>query len=395
MTQTPNLHLPKPYGMLIVLWLVGWTLRITVLSVPPLAIHIADDFGLGESLGALTMLPVVAIALGALPAAWFINRFGLRISIVGGLLVMVAASIARGQVPSTLLLFFMSALMGLGIAVFQTALPAATRCWTPSHLALGSAVYLNGMMMGELTSAGLTLPVVLPMANGDWTMVLILWAIPILLITLLVVMMKTPPGAIDNVAIEAADSATFPNWKDKRLWQFSILYTNSIIAFFIINAYCGSILRQRGEIEALEEFLFGYNAMPLLGSLLILAKPKWVGYRNPIGMAALCALLGLAGFTFFTGWLSWIAACITGFSATVMLILLLSLPPYIATGKAVTRLSAGMTLLGFSLSFALSLVGGWLADISQVNHMALIPALVFMLLSMAALGRHKLYPKYS
>lgn len=40
-----------------------------------------------------------------------------------------------------------------------------------------------------------------------------------------------------------------------------------------------------------------------------------------------------------------------GYAATVKTILLISLPPKIANGTAVTRLSAGMTLIGFSLAF--------------------------------------------
>ncbi len=83
------------------------------------------------------MLPVIALAFGAIPAAWAIARLGLRLAIVIGLLIIVAASIARGLVPSPALLFTVSILMGLGVAIFQTALPAATRIWTPTHVAQG------------------------------------------------------------------------------------------------------------------------------------------------------------------------------------------------------------------------------------------------------------------
>ena len=388
-------HHAKPYGMLIVLWLVGWTLRVHVLTIPPLAIFIADDLGLSETgLGALTMLPMVTIAFGAIAAAWFISRFSLRRAIVSGLLIMTIASVARGQVPNAMLVLVMSALMGFGIAIFQTALPAATRVWTPKHLALGSAVYLNGMMMGELISAGLTLPWIMPLANHDWTVALILWAIPVVAIASLVLLVKGPRQDLEAHALEQSTGPTLPRLHDAKLWQFSLLYANSIIAFLIINAYCGSILRDRGELEALEGFIFWFNAMPLLGSFVILANPKWVGLRDPIAVFALTSLLGIAGFFAFSGWISWIAACLTSFSATVMLILLLSLPPYIARGKAVTRLSAGMTLLGFGIAFGLSLLGGWLADSWQIKDMALVPTLVFMLISMLALGRHKVYPNY-
>ena len=389
---------PLPIGMLVVLWLVGWTLRVPILAAPPLATRIADSFGLGEAgVGALTMLPVLAVAFGAIPAAWLIARFGLRAAIVGGLLVMIAASAGRGQVPSTAMLFSASVLMGLGVAVFQTALPSATRVWTPTHVALGSAVYLNGMMLGELSGAGLTLPIVLPLAGGDWRFALVLWSVPILLITALVMLIRLPKERPDagNIGLPGlCQQNSLPKWNDMRVWQYGLLLGSSAVAFFVVNAYSGSLLRARDETEALEGLLFAYNATPLLASFVVLMAPKWIGSRGPIAVSAGFAAIGLAGFIFLEGWASWISALVTGFAATVELILLVSLPPAIAKGIAVTRLSAGMTLIGFAIAFILPLVGGWLADSTGRTEMALIPSLIFMATAFAALGRTKRYPSY-
>lgn len=78
----------------------------------------------------------------------------------------------------------------------------------------------------------------------------------------------------------------------------------------------------------------------------------------------------------------------------VQLILLTSLPPSIATGIAVTRLSAGMTLIGFTLAFMLPLIGGSLAEATGRIEAALIPALTFMIAALAALGRNARNPRY-
>ncbi|WP_370228673.1 CynX/NimT family MFS transporter [Cognatishimia sp.] len=385
----------KPYGILVVLWLVGWTLRVPILAAPPLATRIADSFGLGEAAeGALTMLPVVTIAFGAIPAAWIIAKFGLRIAIVAGLLVMTAASVARGQVPSPALLFAASAIMGLGVAVFQTALPAATRVWTPSHVALGSAVYLNGMMLGELSGAGLTLPIVLPLAGGDWRLALGLWAIPIVLIALLVALVRVPKDPSSQSETGLPQGPSLPKWNDLRVWQYGLLLASSVVAFFVVNAYSGSLLQSRGEYDAAEAFHFAYNAMPLAASFTVLMVPGWVGLRAPIAVAAVFSALGLAGFTILDGWASWVSAMVTGFAATIELILLVSLPPAIAKGIAVTRLSAGMTLISFSIAFLLTLLGGGLADRQDWLEMALMPSLVFMVVALAALGRSARYPGY-
>ncbi|MEE9597825.1 MAG: MFS transporter [Acidiferrobacterales bacterium] len=384
-----------PLGMFAVLWLIGWTLRVPILSAPPLATRIADTFGLGEAgIGALTMLPLVAVAFGALPAAWLIARLGLRTTIAGGIAIMAFASIARGYVPSAALLFTVSILMGLGVAVFQTALPAAVRTWTPSHVALGSAIYLNGMMVGEFTGAGLTLPLVLPLADGDWRAALVIWAVPILFIALFAFLVRPEKGGQQEV--KAADGrpearATLPRWNDGQVWQFGLLLACSIVVFFAINAYAGAVLRSRGEEQALAGLLFAFNLTPLLASIVVLTAPHWIGRRNPLGASALVAALGLAGFVFLEGWASWAAAVIAGLTSTIELILLVSLPATIAKGLGVTRLSAGTTLIGYAVAFVLPLIGGWIAEGTGRTEVALLPALVFSIAMIPALGRKRRY----
>ena len=383
-----------PLGMFAVLWLVGWTLRVPILSAPPLATRIADSFGLGEAgIGALTMLPIVAVAFGALPAAWLIARFGLRITIAGGIVLMVLASVARGYVPSTALLFTVSVVMGFGVSVFQTALPAAVRCWTPSHIALGSAVYLNGMMVGEFTGAGLTLPIILPLADGDWRIALVIWAIPILLIAVLAFFVRFKGD--QTVSVESTGPVktldTLPRWNDWQMWQFGLLLACSIVIFFAINAYAGAVLRSRGEEHALTGLLIAYNVTPLIASFIVLSAPQWIGKRNPLGVSAIVATLGLAGFIFLDGWLSWAAAVVAGLTSTVELILLVSIPAAIARGLGVTRLSAGTTLIGYAIAFLLPIAGGWLAQGVGRTEMALIPALVFSIAMIPALGREREY----
>lgn len=381
--------------MFAVLWLAGWTLRVPILSAPPLATKIADSFSLGEAgIGALTMLPLVAVAFGALPAAWVISRFGLRSSIVGGIIIMALASVARGYVPTAALLFGISILMGLGVAVFQTALPAAARAWTPLHAALGSAVYLNGMMVGEFSGAGLTLPLILPLAGGDWRIALAVWAVPVLFIALIVCLIR--PATSDEPENTVPDNRTGPfssllRWNDGQIWQLGLLLACSIVIFFAINAYAGSTLRLRGEEQALAGLLFAYNLTPLVASFVVLAAPHWIGYRNPLGVAAIIAVLGFAGFVFLDGWASWAAAVIAGLSSTIELILLVSIPAAIAKGRGVTRMSAGMTLIGYAIAFALPMIGGWIADRTGQIEMTLLPALVFSVMMIPALGRARRY----
>jgi len=76
------------------------------------------------------------------------------------------------------------------------------------------------------------------------------------------------------------------------------------------------------------------------------------------------------------------------------LILLVSLPAMIAKGHAVTRLSAGMTLVGYGIAFVLPLAGGWLANQLNWLELALIPSLVFMVASLFVAGRERRHQEY-
>lgn len=374
-----------PVLQFIMLWFIGWTLRITVLAAPPLAVDIRDSFLLGEAgVGALTMLPVVAIAFGAIPAAWLIHRFGVKATISGGITVMALASLARGFMPNALFLFSASIIMGFGIAAFQTALPSAVKSWTPKHVALGSAVYLNGMMVGEFSGAGLTIPVVLPLADGSWQTALVLWSIPAFAIAIWNLTSRRPKARPE---VERWN----PRWNDHQAWQFGLLLAGSIVVFFVINAYAAITLEKRGESHILPMFLLAFNLTPLVASVIVLSRPSWIGQRMPVALSALVAAAGLTGFILFDEMASWVLAVIAGLSATIELILLVSLPSKIAEGMGVSRLTAGMTAIGYATAFIVPLFGGWLANITSISDLALWPAAIFAFATVFLAGRSKNY----
>ena len=146
------------------------------------------------------MISVAVFAMGSLPAAWVTVRLGPRLAIALGLVVSAVLSAARGAADSAVLLYMSSVGMGIGIAVLQTAMPVAARAWAPVRAGLASTVYLNGMMVGELAGAGLTLPLVLPLASGDWGMALFIWAIHALGLGLLI-LLRRKDAAPSNEAL--------------------------------------------------------------------------------------------------------------------------------------------------------------------------------------------------
>ncbi|SFC17830.1 MFS transporter, CP family, cyanate transporter [Marinospirillum celere] len=348
---------------LTLLWLLGLYLRLPILVIPPLAPFINADFQLSQTLlGSLTTLPVLMLSLGALIGSLAIMRLGARNSLALALALVATTSAARGLTDSLTLLILLTLLMGLGIAIMQPSLPALLPRWLDGKkLALGTAVYMNGMLMGEFLGAGVTLPVLMPLLEGSWRATLIAWSLPAFLV---VIATFLPRQREDTSSHDKVDEVHWlPDWKDPFLWRIGLLLASSASLFFGTNAYLGSLLEERGEMQRLEAAFFWFNLAQVAASLAMLAlAERWVARRGPLILSTLCSLLGMLGLLLTSGWISLVFAFLLSFWAGILLILLVALPPQLLPGKQAGRLAAGAFTLAYSLSFFVPLLGGSLAD---------------------------------
>lgn len=349
---------------LALLWLVGLYLRLPILVAPPLAPMIGAELGLNQSeVGALTTIPVLMLALGALPGAFAIARLGPVLTVAGSLVVLALASAARGLAPPTELLLATTALMGFAIAVMQPALPVLVMRWCPTMLALGSAVYMNGLLAGEFIGAGLTLPLVVPWLDGSWRAALVFWSLPALAVALLVCVRG--PVSLANSGNDVVNGSWAPRWREGRVWKFGVILGAASSGFFGTNAYLGSILAERGEAHLLDTTLLLFNAAQVVGSLLMVAIGRWlVGKPAPVlGMAALLPLGLLVGA--LSGGVVFVTAIVlVGLTTCVQLILMVSLVPQITSEEEAGPLAAGMFAVGYLLGFVVPLAGGVAADLT-------------------------------
>src|SRR5260221_6292675 len=155
---------------LLLLWLAGVDLLLTLLAVPPLIPNIHRELNLDEkAVGALVSLPVVLFALAAVPGALLITKLGIRRAIGIGLGLVAVFGALRGFGPSAPVLFGATFLMGIGVAVSQPAFRSLVREWLRARITLATAIFSNGILFGETIPTVLTTPVgVLPAFGGDW-----------------------------------------------------------------------------------------------------------------------------------------------------------------------------------------------------------------------------------
>jgi len=361
----------------VLLWLAGVYLRIPVLVAPPLAPFISDELGLSQALtGALTTLPILMLAIGAMPGSLAIARIGPRNTLALAMVVMVIGSAGRGLSPDTVTLMVASAVMGFGVAMMQPSLPALLPRWLePRHLAIGSAIYMNGMLMGEFIGAGITLPVLMPLMDNSWRATLLAWSLPALLVAAALFLPRR------EMARPVRKPSWLPDWKNPLTLRIGLLLGLSGSLFFGLNAYMGSLLTQQGNFGLLADALFWYNLAQVAASLVMLKMAKnWVGLKSPIIVAASCSIAGTVGALVLTGWWAVASATFMSFTAGILLILLVALPPMLVAPGETGRLSAGNFLVGYTLAFSVPMIGGLLADWSGDARYAIVFILAYCLL---------------
>jgi CP family cyanate transporter-like MFS transporter len=354
------------------LWLSGAALRMTVLAVPPLLPFIHRDLALSETeIGALAGLPSLLFAAAAVPGSLIIARFGARPALIAGLIVNALAAAARGAATDVTVLFAATITMGGGIAVMQPALPPIVRGWLPDRIGFATAVYTNGLLIGETLAVSLTLPV-LPFAGGNWRIAIALWSLPVLFTALLVALLGPRPTAAQ--AAEAGRRRWWPDWRDARIWQLGFLFGGVNSIYFSTNAFLPEYLAHSGTPELIGSALTALNFGQLPASLLMLGLAgRLLGSPWAYGAAGLLSLASVVGMMLMTG--AWVVfwAGMLGFADAVAFVLILALPPFLSAPDDAHRTAAGMFTVSYSCAVAIPIIGGLAWDASGMAPVAFVP----------------------
>ena len=359
----------KDLVRLLLLWLGGIDLRLTLLAVPPLIPLIHRDLHLDEkAVGGLVSLPVLLLALASVPGALLIAKLGVRGALITGLGLVAIFGALRGAGSSPAILFSATFLMGLGVAVSQPAFPSLVREWFPTRIAIATAVYSNGILIGETLPVTFTTPVgVLPLAHGDWHLALALWSIAV---------------AVSAVAITIAAPARrrlavparwWPSWLESQSIRIGLVIGMASAVYFGANAYIPDYLDQTGRHGLITPTLALLNGGQLLTAPVVALWDRLLtGRAGFVGAAALMAL-SQVGIVVLPG--AWVvpSALMLGFATALAFIVTLTLPPRLAAAGDVHRMSAAVFTIQYGTAFMVTLIAGALWDASGRALFAFIP----------------------
>jgi len=380
----------RSWPRLAILWLLGIDLRLTILAVPPVLPLIHQQLHLDEkSVAALTGLPVLLFGLAAIPGSLLIARLGARRAAIAGIVIVAVGSALRGVGPSVAMLFAMTSVMGAGVAVMQPALPTLVGAWLPASVPLATALYANGLLIGEMLAASLTIPFVLPLLGGSWPASFVFWSVPVLASALLV-LFATPHVKVRPGHVRAR---WWPDWRDLRTWQLGFVLGGVSALYFGCNAFLPGYLHAIGRPGLVDAGLTALNTGQLPASFMIMALGRrMVGRRAPFIALGLVGLVSLGGLLVPSAPVMIAAAGLIGFAAAGGLILALALPPLLARQDDVHRMAAGMLAIGYATSFLLPYLGGAVWDATHLTTAALFPGVVGTLMVVAIAGTVRLEP---
>src|ERR1043166_7351251 len=251
----------------VLLWLAGNGLRITILAVPPVIPLIRVDLGMSETqVGILTGLPSVLFACTAVLGSLLIARFGALNTLIAGLLLTAAGSALRGAAPDIVLLYAATVLTGFGVTIMHPSLPPLVRAWMPHRIGFGTALFTNGLLVGEILPVALTIPVALPLLQNSWRESFVLWAAPVALIALVI----TLSAPRTSVAAQAQKTAQrwWPDWRDPLIWRLGIALGSINAIYFSTNAFLPDYLHHAGRPDLVSAALTALNLGQIPASFL-------------------------------------------------------------------------------------------------------------------------------
>ena len=366
------------------LWLSGMGLRLTLLAVPPVIPLIHAELGLSETeIGTLGTLPSLLLAAAAIPGSLLIARFGATAALVTGLLFVGFGSAARGAADDIVALYLTTMITSAGVAIMQPAMPPLVRAWVPSRVPFATALYTNGLLVGETLAVALTLPFVLPLAGGSWRMSFVLWGVPVIA-TAILVMVFAPRSMAPGTS---APRRWWPNWRDKQLWRLALCLGGINTCYFGTNTFLPDYLHALGRADLISPTLTALNFSQLPASFLmlwlapLLVRKHWA-YAG-IGFLNLLCVIGIVVSS--NEWIM-LWAGLLGFFGAVGLVLLLALPPLLSAPEDVHRMASAMFTISYPCAVLMSIIGGYAWDVTRTPWVAFAPigfsALMLALLSL-------------
>ena len=358
---------PFRWCILFGVWLAYYCFGLTIVTLAPLVTEISSDLKIsysqmGTILGAWQLIYIGS----AIPLGILLDRIGIRRSLMFAFAMIALSVVLRSTAENYTSLFLAVAIFGLGGPLISVGAPKSIGLWFDGQergFAMG--IYMTAPTLGTVTGLSLTNSFFMPLLEGDWRSVLLIYAAFIFsasLIWLIITAHKAHRIIEKRELNKKRDSEHKNILRLIKIPAFQIVLVMAIGIFFMnhgLNNWLPEILRSKGMNAAKAGNIASIPVFfAVISSLSIprLAKQKW---RIPI-LFILFSAFGLSTLALQAseGLLLFIALILQGLARgsamTLAILVLLDIP---GVGKQRAGVAGG-------LFFSAAEIGGVLGPVS-------------------------------
>src|SRR5258708_33445426 len=136
----------------------------------------------------------------------------------------------------------------------------------PDRIGFATAVYANGLLIGEILPVLLMLPGVLPLVGGSWRLGFAFWAVPCVVIAAIIVAAAPRRRPIKNIS----HHRWWPDWKSGLLWRLGLVLGGVNASDFTTNHFLPGYLNQIGRGDLVGPALVVLHVVQLPAAFLLL-----------------------------------------------------------------------------------------------------------------------------
>jgi CP family cyanate transporter-like MFS transporter len=344
----------------VALFAAAANLRPAIAAVSPLVDRIRTDLDLSATgVALLTTIPTLAMGVCAPLGAYVGRRFGLQRGVLFGLAIIAVATAARVAGASTWLQLSSAAIVGAGIAIAQTLLPAVVKTRFATRASLVTGIYTAGLGLGAAVAAGVSAPLADLLAS--WPGALASWSV-LAAAGLVMWSAATRSLGLAEVAALAGPATRGLPWRSGVAWRITVLSAVNSALYYCELAWVAPLLHSDGGHSAAASGVM-LTVLISVQVVAMLAVPVLLGEnRDKRGGLALTMALTAAGFLGLavapdTATWVWILALGVGHGGLFTLVLTMPVVMSRDAGEA-GRISAMAFFVGYgSAALAPVLVG--------------------------------------
>lgn len=336
--------------------------RAPIVVIGPILPLITADLAISHAVGGLLItLPVLLMAIVAIPSSGLQQRFGTRLTMTVSLVLLTVGGIARSVAPSELLLLVLTVPIGVAIGVIGVVLPTFVKQELPAQPARGTGAYVTAMLIGASAASMLAVP--LAEWGDSWRVALLVFGL--LTVVPLVGWLATTRSHTEAPGDEKATRPPLP-WHSRVAWLLVLAFCLQSIMFYGLVAWLAPTLVDAGTSPV--------AAGAVVGLFVIVGLPatiavSWFGdrlrsRRAGLVASALLSLVGAAGFAALPG-LALVWAVIAGLGSAAIFALVMTLPLDVAARPAEAGgYSALMLGAGYLIASAAPFMLGAVRDVT-------------------------------